>query len=834
MTPRIARFYHPNAADRVAAVSVQPAPGRADRFTIQTARGSRATHLPKVVTTGPFSESELPARFAEAEQALRSSGYFPAGVHALLEALESPEPQVRARAAARLGWLRSPDAVEPLLARVPIAVDDVCAILDALGAIGDARAVPILRQQAARKLLSRRRSAVEALRNLGEAEGLSDARTAALERLPETVRPLVASEVDALIETVLALTPQNLGLAIDTLYELATPLTVAATRAVLRKVAVDRPHMWRYVKSVHKRSMLRHDYAMFGELSHAIEVQARSSKGTTATVKSGYDGAQRKTRIFGPNTQRFVRRSTWRYLRMLAKHRPDAYALAAAEAIVAYKPDDEQEPKGLYGAFASCYLLHRIVWGKSSRFHLDDRRLKFRFRDAKHIKAPADTREEAFPELWDRHPHAFLRVLGGSTLLEVQTFAVHSFLKTGKHQETLAAAPVEAILALLQAPYEPTVALGLEEIDRRFDPEQPDWMLLRRLLSDERPVARQLGQRFVRRCAGLWTCDPERIIEFLAAPHGEIRALIVELAALVLTRDAALRETLAPRILAILRTPEPSEGAHDGYARLAQETLRAELNALLTVAELAEMVFRGSPAAQSVAAELLSHRPEAIAELGLERITSMAQHAMATVRSAALGLLRSTESLLRADPAPLFVLVESEWADTRGLAFDMLRRIDFQMLGFDGLLGLLDSNRVDVQNVGRELALAHFPELQGDELTRRVTQHPHPNMRRFALDLVEKHLPAGAEALEPLARFCRTVLFDLWPDRALKRRVIDFLLKRGLEDEAQAEIAASLLGDFVRIEGRGDFERALEALVRLKLAHPGIEAGINLQPGGVA
>ena len=85
---------------------------------------------------------------------------------------------------------------------------------------------------------------------------------------------------------------------------------------------------------------------MFGWLSHAIEVQARKTTGTEAVVKSGYDGVERKTPIFRRKTQDFLRRLGWRYLRNLAAYRPDLYAPAAAEVLVAYTPEDAEEPEG--------------------------------------------------------------------------------------------------------------------------------------------------------------------------------------------------------------------------------------------------------------------------------------------------------------------------------------------------------------------------------------------------------------------------------------------------------------------------------------------------------
>jgi hypothetical protein len=121
-----------------------------------------------------------------------------------------------------------------------------------------------------------------------------------------------------------------------------------------------------------------------------------------------------------------------------------------------------------------------------------------------------------------------------------------------------------------------------------------------------------------------------------------------------------------------------------------------------------------------------------------------------------------------------------------------------------------------------------------DELVFRLVQHPHPNMRRFAMELVVQHLPEGAEPLGRLEQFFRTALLDLNPQRDVKVRVLDFLGRRGLRDEQQAALAASILGDIVRVEGRGDFERALEALVRIKLAYPHVAAPISVRMEDVA
>jgi HEAT repeat protein len=827
MIPAPRRFYRPDGGDRVAEVAAQPAADRV-AYVVAVSRGPHADELRETALHGPYAEDDLPGAVAAATDELRAEGFLPAGVPSLLQALDDPNPAVRGRAPLRLGWRRSAEAVEKLLALLQGSVDETCSVLDALGAIGDPRAVPALRDYAGRKLLSRRRSAVEALRRLGDEEGLQEARQRARGRLPE---PVVAA-LDApgataaqVAQAILGFDLPAQGTTLDTLYEVADPVPVAAVRQVLSQANFAQPHVWRNAKSVFKRALLRHDYQTLGELTHAIEMQGRVSKGAIATVKSGHDGQLRATVLFGKKTQDYLRRLAWRYLCDLARYRPEDYAPAAAEALIPYRPEDFAA-----AGLGRCYLLHRILWGWGNRFTFDGRSMTFRLRSRNAAQAPAGVREEAFPELWDARPRAYLRLAAAALLPEAQAFAVRGL---EAHPDVLTSASAAEVISLLQAPYESTVQLGLHELDRRFDPERPDWSLLLQLLADDRLRARLIGQRWLRLTAHRWLRDPDLILGFVASPNANLRALVVEMAAGALRDDPALRQEVARRLAELFRTPEGVPGAHEGPAQLARDVLSEELGALVSVAELAAWIARGSPALKALAGHLLRRRPDAVDELGLERLAALAQHEVAAVRAAAHALLRAAADRLRADPSALFLLAESDWEDTRREALDLLRtRIDVAALGLDGVTGLLDSNRPEVQEAGRDLVVRHVSDLPMGELAARLAQHPDPAMRRFALDVVTKHLPPGEAALAPLKGFCRAALLDLRPDRKVKRQVIDFLTARGLEGSAQAEVAAAVLGDIVRLQGRADFENALEALVRLKLAYPDLQTTVRLPAGG--
>jgi hypothetical protein len=840
--PKPVRLYRPKGPERVALVVAEPVPDRPGMAALWVSRGPRVDALKAADAHGPFPVEEAAGRVNEAVQALRADGFWPSGLHALLTALQDSRSAVRARAAARLGWRRDRDAVDDLLAVLPNAGDDTCAILDALGAIGDPKAVPVVRPYAERKLLSRRRSAVEALRNLGDTDGLAQARQRNLDQLPVGVQIALAgidenktdpATFEQLVKAVQAAEAKLRGLIMDSLYELATPATVGAVLVLLRAVKFDQPFVWRYVKSIFKRAMLRHDPMTFGLSAHDIESQGRNTVGTTASVKSGYDGAQRSVRVFGRKTQNFLRGLSWRYLRDLARYRPGLYPYHAAEAVIHYSPEDAEQASGLYGVYASCYVMQKVVYGRSQRLKFNSRTWRTRFVSVKHQTPPTDAREESFPDLWEAQPRAYLRVLGWAKLPEVHRFAARAVSRD--HRDVLHAAPLDEVVPLLNAPYEPTVQLGLQELERRFDPKNPDWALLERLLKDEREPARILGRNWLRQTAPLWANDPARALAFLELPDGVSRAIAADLLIAHLGADPQVRRTLADGVLARLRAAEPSEGAHEALSRVAREALADELNARLTVADLAKMVSHGSPAAQAMAGALLGRRPEALAELGLERVAELAGHEIAAVRAAAHQLIRAAHDRLRESHALLFTLVESEWEDTRHFAMEMLRKVvPWGEEGLDGFVGLLDSNRVEVQDLGRDLVRQYFPRLPVAELIGRITEHPHPNVRRFALELVVGHLPPGAEPLSRLSQFFRSALFDVWPERRVKRQVIDFLAKRGLEDEGQAAVAAGLLGEFVRLQSRGDFERALEALARIRLAFPKADNPLTLRAEALA
>jgi hypothetical protein len=857
MLPTDRSFFNPNVVDRVAVLYVRPDPLEPTRYVLLEARGPSRRALTQPTRTGPFAAAELAEPFAQACQRLYDQGYLPVGCHALLERLNGKNARQAALAALKLGWRRSDPVVPVLLAKLAQAKTGHCPLLDALGMLGDPAAILEVSRWVGDKRWYVRRSAVEALRNLGDAAALASSLRVIRRLFPLPLdilgirdylgsaddapgsadapgSPDAPDRAEALAAAVLAMGPASAGVMLDRLYEVGTPVCVAAVHRALRQLPITAPNVWRYVKSVHKRAKLRGDAATFGLTAYLVECKARPASNASVKLAWGLDERQKSVRIFSRQTREYLLRAAWRFLRQTARYRPDAYAPLAAECLIHYAPDDYYRPRSRAEAadparshrLARLYLLNCILFQGGSRLIIT-RRLRSRFL-APPNALPAGAREEMYPECWDRQPRAYLRVLTQAKLPEVHPFAVRAL--RDDHPEVLRQAALAELLLLLDAPYEPTAELGARELDRRFDRQAPDLALLLRILGHPRESIRALGRRWLEDTATRWLGDCALTVRLLTWPDAPTALRVAELVLAHLPDEPPLRQQLAQQVLAVLRQPEDPPGAHDAPGRVARELLVPYLVDMLPLAEWERLILTGSPALQWLASLVVARTPGAVAELGLERLAVLAQHPLFGVRQAVQALLRQAAAAGQAELAIWLVLVESEWPDTRALALEMLQRLDWSQLGLEALGGLLDSNHVEVQNLGRDLVLQYFELLPTAELVERLVQHPHRRMRRFALELVLQHSPAGHRWLVRLDPFLRAILFDLWPARADKRQVLEFLLARGLRSPEEALAVADILQAAARMQTRSDAEQALLSLARLKLAWPEVDLGVRLAP----
>ncbi len=947
MPPRPIILFHPTRqANRVAAVQVEAV---ADGHIVRVTRGPHPDRLEVDRTSGPLAEAEVDEAFAAAVAALRDEGYERrATVSAVEELGRMPRnARQRAMAAGRLFWLADGAACEPLLTALGQADAEACSILDALGRCGDERAFVAVRESAGRKLLSRRRSGVEALIGLGDDEGLATATERVRSELPDgMIAAAESGDVEATVAAMSAVEANRQGQTADFLYEWAG-LTANATAAdaALRwaesQVGIDlgRPFVWRYVKSLFKRATLRLDADAFGRLSRLVDASLNRSR--RSVVKSGLTGQSEPTVILSSSTRDYLRRRSWRHLRRLAEHLPDRYADHAAALLAAYEPADlaafsrKSDGDSLSGTFGMSewvrsFLVGHVLHGNDptlewsgmrwttaverarqvSRLRSKSRQLPAelpamptpdtpvdrlsdlqryymmmagavftmspatawqqirgflsgspippaltmtRPPDWKQLAmllrpsspeaesastAVAPSRPEAYPELWDASPTAYLRLLARGKVPAFVQFASNAVRE--RHADVLKSADIDDLLEMLHAPLADVAELAAGELRRRLDTAEPSWSLVNRLARDASENAQSVAHDMLRRHPGTWITDADRVTELLlceAADTGAVAAaVLVEHLADIPT---AGRRDLAARLLAILHDPPPQpieagpteddeamfaaaeDPRLDMVARVLVEALADEIDELLGSAhELLEMTDRSSPLA-TVAAGVLARRSDAADVAGLDRLLRLADHDVLAVRQSAMQIVRDSSVLWRDDPTPLLSVAEGTWPDSRATALTiLLERVELDRLGVDALQALLDSTLADVRRAAMRAAAGHLEHLDAAELAGRLAEHPGRDVRDFAFDLAAEHLPAGGDSFDRLRPLVAASLYDVTPSRPAKAQAIHAVTRYGLADEQAAQRCAELLFPMTRSEVRADREAAVAALAKIKLYHP--------------
>lgn len=831
--------------DALAVLSVEPT--AAGAWLLRVARGASKAlgTLSSGQVYGPYASSEVAARFAEVEQLLRGEGYGDAFVSDVATRLASKDRGQRARAAIMLGWQGNPSALPLLLTAAETAKDEIGSVLEGLTRLpsSDPRVRELGRKYAERKLLSRRRSGVELLHAIGDEEGLVSVRKAALERLPDPLAQALAeadrqstqrSVAEPLLSTIEALPLERRGVVLDVLYELNEPLTVALCRAQLESMAspksaarLELPHLFRYAKSVFKRAMLRGDAITFGKVVHALDVARRRTTGKTAKVKSGLDGEERSVRIFSPATQRWIVRAALRHLRRVAKHRPEDYARTAAELLVRYTEAD-------LAAFSESIVVHTLLQGRSAR-HKISRALKVGWKSAALAKTAPAEREEPFAELWDRWPAAYARLLEG----EAERVVRHGLSGIARHPAVVGQIALDALVALIKSRFVEVRTLARDEIARRAQTLAPEAVLeLLVKLLEGGGGSTELGVSLIRWRSLL--SEPRAAVRVLCRREAEARSVLLRevdrelavetsgtrqlLAAAMLER---ITKTVGPRASSAVSLDDPEIARLGVLLEILCGVLAPQLEGLLSLDEaFLWLALDGVDGPDVVPYRMLGAARAALQPddvvLPAPRLLRLASEPLEAIRRAAHRLIAAAPPSL----SLLFQLLESPLSDTRAMACARIATLPPESLGIEGVSAMCDAVFADVQASGRALVLAHPTAFDASELAFRLAESPHPSMRRFALELAENHLRHGLVPLMRIESFARAVLLDAHPDRATKHRLLELLVKRGLESEDQAALVAGLLSSVVRTRITSDFDRILSGLARLSAVYPAIPSAL--------
>lgn len=462
----------------------------------------------------------------------------------------------------RAGELKITEATPHLINLIGTADDlrDYC-IAWSLGFCGDETTIPVLVKMLNHRADFVRRIVREAIFKIADETGRNKLIKKSISDLPEILRNLAIRGTSESFETALRkeLEEQKKGSfdIVTKLYEIDNKIT----RPILLQILRETPFIPRYfkpVRHIYKMAEYRHDAEVFGIIAKKFETEKagfysnpwwgsvflQDERGNWRSVERKKELAKENSRLaFSNKTKDYFQRRTWRTLRRLGEIGDANYVKMAVGSLLAYTDADELAPKKSviydyyhtgswdwqnplvkeihWDRFSPYMLFNQILYKNSPRYEHKTGSRGFRMREG--YKVGGETpkvREEAFPELWEKHPAGLLHLLSESVCLPVHEFAVKALRECLDFLKNLKA---DAIIMMVSRPYEITATLGFELAVSLYDPANPNIELAVGVATCESSVARQEAFAWIDAKRELFAKNNSVMLKLLTSKHPDTR-----------------------------------------------------------------------------------------------------------------------------------------------------------------------------------------------------------------------------------------------------------------------------------------------------------------------
>jgi predicted DNA-binding WGR domain protein len=658
------------------------------------------------------------------------------------------------RVAWRAGELRL-RAAAPLLIDLigsGSALRDYC-IAWALGWCGDHRAVSALgriyNDPTAADFV--RRIAGEALVKLSDEVARAEFRSSAIANLPSELRGFAEKGPgDAFFTALQAYLDggdHHRYAVLDDIYLIDNQHVRPALLDILRTAPL-RPNYFQRIRHIFKAAEYRRDGEVYGLIAYRFEKEqamfGRSYHPLTAEQRYAYvllpggryiSDAHKEIRkeaaslAYSSRTRTYLRQRTGRTLRRLGELGDLEYVRLAVGVLLPFSDADAQpvrEAGGWRGltnqthqvrwdAYAPYWAFNQILYANSPRYFHKVNTDAWRCRASyKPGDATPDVREEAFPELWERMPMGLLHLVAESNCRPVQEFAVKALRAC---EQFCAELDREALLMILNRPYEVTARFGFELIKARYRPAEPDHELVLAVANCAEPDARAEAHRWIDERREHFLPDGDFIIALVTSPYADTRAFAQRLLRSTSIADAPAKELIG-RLIAHLTG--------------------------LTAAQAEE--------AQDISQTLLKSFAKQLRTLGFGIVLDLLAHALVEVQELGANILLLHEVRPSELPEEIIIsLINSPYAQLRGIGVRLLGELhDEVLLGREKLLiALSEHSLADLRNAIRPVIrrLSQSPADPG--FGRRLAQRfvstllkpeGHAGMHRSIVQLLQEDI----------------------------------------------------------------------------------------------
>lgn len=336
-----------------------------------------------------------------------------------------------------------------------------------------------------------------------------------------------------------------------------------------------------------------------------------------------------------------------------------------------------------YDSFAPYWAFNFILFGNSPRYELKPATKAWRCKAPYMPDKPApDKREEAFPALWDNVPAGLFHLLAESRVERVHQFAVKALRANPKAMERIDA---DFIGVLLSKPYEVTFRLGLELVEKFYNPAAPDKNLIRVLIASPLEEARRIARTWIERAPTVLTGDSALLSDLILSKYADVYEWLRQFLFITALTDEQSKMTIGRTLAALLAM---KSDAADGavIVREAGITLIGAFKLQLSTIKLdvvSDLLSHPLTAVQELGAKILLIHTTPVEQFPNDTLSALTQASSPDIRKLGIELFgKLPETLLIERKAVLIAFCISPFAEVREAARPVVVRLAEKNIAF--------------------------------------------------------------------------------------------------------------------------------------------------------
>lgn len=475
---------------------------------------------------------------------------------------------------------------------------------------------------------------------LSEGESLLQMEEHLIEKLPSRLRELAQSGTVKAINKVLfeylVETNSTANEFISTLYILSyTKLHIREAMGKLLPELPFIPNHFKHIRHIFKLAELREDFDTYALIAYGIEQKPAGFNSDSYYARVPGDWVTVSEEIkkptsrlaFSKNTKEYFRRKTLRILHKLGSDQQESYVSFASQLLLTitdkdmvntqrtsnYSYDwDSRNYNIEYFHFddsAPLQYLNQILYTNSPRYektYSGNWMCKGGYEPGK--PAP-ESREEAYPELWDSQPEAYIQLLTQSKCARVHEFALRALNQHPKANELV---NLDIIQQLLGSNYPQTLNFALDKARSLFDPNQNNRALILALALSMLEEARHLAIEWIAAQDGVLLKDLDFTTQLLFSPYEDMRSWVRKTLPLAVLSTEESDQLLSLVIAQLTQIDGHEEAYIQGITKTIEELILSvypKRLASLKIEQLIQLLTCKSEAIQALAGSLIIQHP---------------------------------------------------------------------------------------------------------------------------------------------------------------------------------------------------------------------------------